>query len=1001
MNFDELKSLQQWCLCFAEVGEKQPVVVTKKWIDKVLNVYPHYFDKDNEDYISAGDDLWLEYTASITDTGGKSYTGDLVNSGATINFKGGWLSYDMVDKLYRNSLMLFPVNREKHLCFGFVFTKDCPWTIIDFDRKEETTQQEIAYQDQWIQNFKSYTERSISGLGYHVIIEGKIDEKKYPNASGTGASGIRSGTAHKKQGIVGFELYSQDRFVVVTEDAVTTKEIYCRQGELDDLCAILKKPVTENQDVTDSATEFKIDNSDDFSAEINFYMGELILSPEWEVLSDLFDGRCNYTYENDSTKTVYNESYTLSFPSQSEADFKLIAMIAFYCKNDTIVKALFAQSELARRPKATRVDYLDRMIERVREEQANDGILVEDPLSNSFITVTETGEQVHASVDEIVERIEERKVKEKEAERKALIAEFINKEYLDVNPETVLVNSKWRNEETDPSYTIENLFCDTLYASDVVNQLKRAGITLSSEFVLFNSDQDISFKRLLDKGFLCTKGFTIQDKNALIIPPTSSALMYELTKWSFESRIKPILEVSLTSVIAIISGIVGKMWQLPTGTGLNNYVILSARSGIGKEGLHTTKNDLFMQLRKDYKDTDFRRHVIDDDFASGQALVKRCLQEAGSKTGEKNNNPFSLTLYKYASFVNFQKEFGKNLSEMGEDSRNQSAQSLKAQYLRLYTGSAETDMLSAMTYSNSDNNYTETYAPAFSIVGEATISGIADSLTPQMAKDGFLSRFLTITYKGGAVPQNKTSYGKLVPKYVIDKMQELLEQEKRLSGHTENIPARFVRIELSDEADRFNDILENWCMEMLDLAGDAEHFRQAWNRCQLKVLKLAGLCAVCQNYNDPVINIQHMAWATRLVFLDIANTYDMITNGETSLTDNAENTMANSLLDACKKFIVTSNPVVLCNATNLPVKTINQMRADRVIPVSYINKILGGQKVFLRTKIGYTRSIQNTIDRLINEGAIELVGKPVAWNTYKTKSTCYRLLDLRGVIDDV
>ena len=92
--------------------------------------------------------------------------------------------------------------------------------------------------------------------------------------------------------------------------------------------------------------------------------------------------------------------------------------------------------------------------------------------------------------------------------------------------------------------------------------------------------------------------------------------------------------------------------------------------------------------------------------------------------------------------MNFQKEFGKNLSEMGEDSRNQSAQSLKAQYLRLYTGSAETDMLSAMTYSNSDNNYTETYAPAFSIVGEATISGIADSLTPQMAKDGFFANLV-------------------------------------------------------------------------------------------------------------------------------------------------------------------------------------------------------------------------------------------------------------------
>lgn len=997
MNFDELKNLSQWALCFAEVGEKQPVVVTKKWIDKVLKVYPHYFDEGNDDFITVNDNLWLNYTVTINDVGEKCYTGDLVNTGATINFKNAWLSYNIVDKLNRNSLMLFPVNREKHLCFGFIFTKDCPWTIIDFDRKDGTTPQEIAYQDQWIQKFKSYTERSISGLGYHVIIEGKINEKKYPNSKGTGASGIRTGTAHKAQGIVGFELYSQDRFAVVTEDAVTTKEIYPRQGELDDLCAVLKKPTTENQDVTDSATEFKFDNSDDFSSEINFYMCELIMSPDWEVLSELFDNHCNYSYENDASKSVYNEEYTLTFPSQSEADFKLMAIISRYCPNNTVVKALFASSELARRPKATRVDYLNRMLERVREEQANEDYITEEPLSNTFVTVSETGEQTYATVDEIVERIEERKVKEKEAERKALINEFINKEYLNVNAETVLVNSRWKNEETDPSYSIANMFCDVLYATDVVNQLKRAGVAPSSDFVLFNSDQDISYKRLLDKGYLCTKGFVISDKNALIIPPTSSALMYELVKWSYETRIKPILEVSLTSVIAIISGIVGKMWQLPTGTGLNNYVILSARSGIGKEGLHTTKNDLFMQLRKRYSDTDFRRHVIDDDFASGQALVKRCLQEAGSKAGEKNNNPFALTLEKYASFVNFQKEFGKNLSEMGEDSRNQSAQSLKAQYLRLYTGSAENDMLSAMTYSNSDNNFTETYAPAFSIVGEATISGIADSLTPQMAKDGFLSRFLTVTYKGGAVPQNKDKYGSPAPTYVLDKLNELLEQEKVLSGHADTVKARFIRIKMNDDAEEFNLMLENWCMEMLDQAGDAEHFRQAWNRCQLKILKLAGICAVCQNYSDPVINIQHISWATRLVFLDIANIYDMITNGETSLTDNAENTMANSLLDAIKKFILTSNSVVLCNATNIPVKIINQMRGDRVVPISYINYALGSQKVFVRAKTGYTRAIQNTIDRLINEGAIELVPKPLASTTYKTKGVCYRLLDLRGI----
>lgn len=996
MDFNELKSLKQWVLCFAKVGEKIPLVITKKWITKVLEKYPHYFEPDNEDYIDNGDDLWLVYTSTITDDGSKYYTGDLVNTGATENFRDGWLTYDMADKIYRNAMMLFPINGEKHLCLGFVFTKDCPYTVIDFDRKDGTTQQEVAYQDSWISKFNSYTERSISGNGYHVIIKGKIDPVKYPNTKGTGASGIRSSKRHKSLGIVGFEIYSEDRFVVVTEDMVSTSNtIADRQKELDELCAILKKPTDHTASTVDVDTEFKIDNSDDFICEMNFYFCEIIRSPEWDMIIDLFNGKCNYTYDNDASKTVYDENNTLTFPSQSEADFKLMGLIARYCKNDSIVKGIFCQSELARRPKATRSDYLNRMLERIRENERNlDVIAEESPIAQSCITTTDA-DNTPVSADEIVERIEERKIKEKEAERKALINEFINRDYIDIDAESVLVNSKWQNEETDPDYTVETLFCDTLYATDVVHQLKRVGVVPSNAFVQFNSDKDISYKRLLDKGFICTKGFNISDINALLIPPTSSALIYELTKWSFESRIKPILEVSLTSVLAIISGIVGKMWQLPTGTGLNNYFILSARSGIGKEGLHTTKNDLYVELKKRFKDTDFRRHVVDDDFASGQALVKRCLQEAGSKTGVRSQG-FEVSFERHASFVNFQKEFGKNLSEMGESSKNMSAQSLRSQYLRLYTGSAESDMLSAMTYSNAENNYTETFAPAFSIVGETTISGIADAITPEMAQDGFLSRFTTITYKGGAVAQNKTTYGIKPADYVITKLNELLVMERELAGHNNKLP-RFLHISLDSKADEFNLMLENWCMDMLDQAGDREHFRQAWNRCQLKVLKLAGLCAVCQNYSDPVINIQHMAWATRVVFMDIANVYDMISNGETALTGNAENTMATTLLDCMKRFVITNDSVLLCNATNIPVKTIKVMRSDFVVPLSYLSYMLENQKVFVRYKYGYTKAINMTIEKLSQEGAIEIMPKAIAFSNYKTRSICYKLLDKRGL----
>lgn len=982
-SIKDIKTVQQWCLCFGKIGEKIPVVVTKKWIEKVQSVYPQYFDEGNEDYIKPSDDLWLQYTFTVNERGEKVYSGDLVNTGATTTFKKMWLSYSAVDKICRNSIMLFPIKRSVQFCMGFVFTKDLNITIIDFDRKNGITAQEIAYQDQWIKKFNSYTERSISGNGFHVIVGGAIDPIKYPNTKHTGASGLRSGKRHAEQGIVGFEMYSQDRFAVMTEDQIETCDgnIYNRQDVIDELCIILKKPVSEEIAI-DKDTEISISDTEEMSSLINWVICEILASPECDTFLDLFQDKCNYDY-SDPAKAVHNPEYTITFPSRSEADFLLVSIVAKYCSSDDVVKAIFAQSDLAKRPKATRIDYVNRMVERVRNDEHVVDALPFD-VANETEILNNSTEGDNYDNNEI----------EKEAERKALVDELINQKYLNIDPETVLVNSAWQNEKTDPDYTLEQLFADTLLSCGIVTQLKKINITPDAEFLPFYSDEETSYKRLLDKGYICTKGFSISDNNALIVPPVSSGLVYELTKWSYASRIKPILEVSLASVISIMSGIVGKMWQLPTCAGLNNYIILCARSGIGKEGLHTTKNDIVYQMKHKFPNTRLKRHVIDDDFVSAQALVKRCAQEAGAITGQKQNN-FGIPTDIYVSFVNFQKEFGKVLANMAENTRDSQAQGLRGQYLRLYTSSARGDVLSGMSYSSAENNVSEVNAPGFSLVGETTISGLADALTPTMAADGFLSRFLTITYRGKSVYQNYAGLNMPIPDYVLTELNNLCIDEDSLSGQNGG-ESRFVTIKLNKEAEDFNNLLERWCMAMLDASGDAEHYRQAWNRCQLKVLKLAGVCAVSQNHTNPVINIQHMAWALRLVLLDIASLYNMIANGETNLTMNNEQTMASAVLETCRGFIRETSMVVLCNATNLSWDVIKKMKDTKIVPLKYLHFVLSKQKVFSRYRMGYTKAVSSTIERLCADGSLEPVSKATAFTSFKTKGACYKLLDLRG-----
>lgn len=993
---EELKQHKNWCLCFAKTGDKFPLTVVSSWVEKIKAIIPNYFESGNNDFITSESD-WLNYTVTISNDRQKVYTGDLKNVGATMKHESSWLTYNMVEKICRNSVMLFPVNRERQLSFGFVFTQDLPFAVIDLDRKDGISQQEIAYQNVWLDKLNSYTERSISGTGYHVIIKGKIDPEKYPNTKGTGASGIRSGTFHKSQGIVGFEVYSQDRFIVMTEDCVEDRphDIEERQDVLDELCATLKSPTVSNN-IIDIDTEFQYD-VDSLSLEINFAIVGIMQSCDRDNFLALFEARCNFVYDNEPSKSVYNEENVLSYPSQSEADFALMTIICKYVKEDTVAKAIFAQSELAKRPKATRVDYLNRMICGARENEANEYAIPDFLVEEKAVSEESSN---------LVEQLETKKKLAKEAEKKALIDEFINKNYLDVDPETVLVNSKWREEKVDPTYSVKELFCDVLYASGLITQLKRVNIIPSPDFMIFASDEELSYKRLLDKGYITTKGFNISDNNALIIPPVSSGVLYEMTKWSYETRIKPILEVSLASCLGILSGVVGKMWQLPTGTGLNNYIILSARSGVGKEGLHSTKNDLIYQFACDHPDLlrDLRRHVVDDDFVSGQALVKRCLQEAGSTKGKKVSSlpdNWNLMRKRYVSFVNFQSEFGKNLGQMSDCKAGSPADTLKAQYLKLYTGSAKTSMLSAMSYSNEEESIDESFAPAFSVIGETTIAGYADALSPQMAQDGFLSRFVTITYKGKTVLQNKLGIHKKIPKRIIEWVKDLCAQESTLSGNavTGVCEPRFIQVDFTEEADKYNDMLEQWSVDMLDQAGDKEYYRQAWVRFQLKILKLAGLCAVCQNPSQPVVSIQHMAWATRLVLADVTNMYELITNGDTNLTGNSENTQAVTLVETMKRFLTSDNSVQLASMTNLSGHIITIMRANNIIPLKYLTTSLGNNKSFTTSKVGFNKAIEATIQRLCDEGVIETLPKQTTFSTFKTRGTCYKLLDLRGVVD--
>lgn len=128
---------------------------------------------------------------------------------------------------------------------GFVFTKNDPFTFVDFDR---------CLNEEWalkiIKELDSFTELSPSGNGYHVIVEAKKP---------VGMS-CKSKKVHNSK----LEVYDRGRYATFTGHRLEQypNEVQKRQAQLEATCAPLLKKASTNTPPTNppKATASKFDN---------------------------------------------------------------------------------------------------------------------------------------------------------------------------------------------------------------------------------------------------------------------------------------------------------------------------------------------------------------------------------------------------------------------------------------------------------------------------------------------------------------------------------------------------------------------------------------------------------------------------------------------------------------------------------------------------------------------------------------------------------------------
>lgn len=731
---------------------------------------------------------------------------------------------------------------------GFVFSKHDPFTGIDLDDAYEKNElgayihadpaKILDMQQKICAEFHSYTERSPSGKGVHIIVKGAV------------ASGRRRSSV---------EVYSDGRYFTMTGNVYKDLPIVDRNELLQTLWGEMAK-----------------------GAEVvNYYDGDMAQTLEdSQVMEAAAKAQNGEKFTN-----LFNGHWQQYYSSQSEADFALIDIIAHYTKYKFQILRLFQNSALGQRDKAKRGDYITRMINK--------------------------------SFDRMLPPVD--------------FSNILN----DFN------DAKARAEAA----TVSHSPASPSPAPD-------AG-TLPPPLASAAQDaQTASGAQTLPFGI---------DVNAWRTAPTG--LIGAIAEFIYKQSPRPVYEISLTGTLGILSGIVGRAYNI-SGTGLNHYILALAPTGTGKEAISSGSEKLVQAVARKVP------HAVEvigpADLASGQALLKHLSKRA------------------IPCFVTITGEFGLRMKMISQANANAADIALRRVLLDLYNKSGAGQTVRPTVYSDTTNNTETIHSPSFSLIGESVPERFYEALDESMIYEGLLPRFTIIEYNGIRVPNNESAWLVQPSEQLIDGVEKLI-----LNAHDCMANGRTVPISIEPSAGELLRGLDQYADWQIN-TNSQDTLRQLWNRFHVKILKMAGLLAISDNFYQPTVSVRHVHWAASLMAHDVTALTKRFVNGDIGQA-NGEMDRINAVKSAIREYL-TQPFARLKNGAR------RELHDAKLIHRAYIQRRCLSTNCFMNA--GGTRALNDVINNMIGNGVLTRVSIQQLQTVSKFSGETYAPLDMDYFVND-
>ena len=689
------------------------------------------------------------------------------------------------------------VAQQNSIGIGFVFSDQDPYTGIDIDDKDHkpATQEEKEVQQKIVEAFDCYTERSPSGKGLHIIVKGTFE--------GMG----------RDRNSVG--VYTRGRYFTFTGEVVRPSPIRDQQELLHQL--LNQMPAGNTVELDNGYQDDLLDAKGLHELALKARNGQ-----KWEKLS--------------------RGDWQSDYPSQSEADFAALSILAFYTRDNDLVKHLFRLTPLGERPKAMNNDnYLNRALSKIRSSQP--------PLIdlNNFMSSA-------------------------------------------VNQHTGEVQLQQPNR--------------------VVPQDDDAGSVIVNNTTLKTVDNEF--------GHESTPSLVVPD-SSIPLPP---GLVGQLAQYIYSSAVRPVPEVALAAALALTSGLCSRAYNI-SGTGLNQYLILLAGTGIGKEGASNGIDRIVNAIRPTVPM--ISQFVGPGAYASGQALVK--------------------VLDEKPCFLSIMGEFGLTLQQLCDPRANSAQIMLKKILLDVYNKSGWHNELKGSAYSDTDKNTKYVRAPNITILGESTPETFFGNLESTHISEGLVPRFSIVEYKGKRPARNPHA-GFAPDAGLVQQVADLVVTSLTTNnnGHCVEVQMDAAATQLADAYDVEVDAIMNTAQADID--------KQLYNRAHVKVLKLSALLAVGVNPYEPVVTEDLVAWAIAFTRKEIKVMVDRFHSGEVG---KGENRQEAEIRRAVEDFWAMSE------LRRANYKVPSKLLQGEFIPFTYLRRRLRQRAAFADDRRGSTRALQEAL----------------------------------------